>query len=42
MFVWDCLEPEDVIAALPPRTLVVKNGRVTVTCERRVVERWRT
>jgi cytosine deaminase len=42
LVVWDCLEPEDVIAALPPRTLVVKNGRVTVRCERRVVECWRT
>jgi len=32
---------EDVAASLPPRVVVVKNGVVTVSCERRVRERWR-
>lgn len=41
LVVWGCETPEEVVAALPPRTLVVKNGRVTVENERRVSERWR-
>jgi cytosine deaminase len=41
LVVWDCAHPEDVAATLPGRALVVKDGRVTVECERRVVERWR-
>ena len=38
---WDCEEVDDVVAARPPRTLVVKRGRVTLQYERRLVERWR-
>jgi cytosine/creatinine deaminase len=41
LVVWDCERVEDIVTALPTRVLVVKNGRVTVTCERRVEERWR-
>jgi len=41
LVVWDCERVEDIATALPARILVVKNGRVTVTCERRVRERWR-
>jgi cytosine/creatinine deaminase len=41
LVVWECERPEDVVATRPPRTLVVKRGRITVQCERRVVERWR-
>jgi cytosine deaminase len=41
LVVWECERAEDVAAALPPRTLVVKGGRVTVEWERRVVEPWR-
>jgi cytosine/creatinine deaminase len=38
---WDCEHVEDIVATRPPRTLVVKRGRITVESERRVVERWR-
>lgn len=38
---WDCERVEDIVAARPPRALVVKRGRVTIQYERRVVERWR-
>jgi cytosine deaminase len=38
---WDCERVEDVVAVRPPRTLVVKRGRVTLQHARRVVERWR-
>jgi cytosine/creatinine deaminase len=38
---WDCERVDDVVAARPPRTLVVKRGRVTVQYEHRLVERWR-
>jgi cytosine deaminase len=41
LVVWDCERVEDVAASLPARILVVKHGRVTVTIERRVHERWR-
>jgi len=41
LVVWECERPEDVVATLPPRALVVKNGRVTVEHERRARERWR-
>ena len=41
LVVWDCERVEDIATALPTRVLVVKNGRVTVTCERRIHERWR-
>jgi cytosine deaminase len=38
---WDCERVEDIVAVRPPRTLVVKRGRVTLQYERRLVERWR-
>ena len=38
---WECERVEDIVAARAPRRLVVKRGRVTVQCERRVVECWR-
>jgi cytosine/creatinine deaminase len=38
---WECERVEDIVATLPPRVLVVKNGRVTITATRRVDERWR-
>jgi cytosine/creatinine deaminase len=41
LVVWDCARPEDVVATLPPCTLVVKRGRVTLEARREVVERWR-
>ena len=41
LVMWECEQPEDIVAALPPRVLVVKNGRVTIEHERRVRERWR-
>jgi cytosine deaminase len=41
LVVWDCTHPEDVVATLPPRTLVLKRGRVTVEARHEVVERWR-
>ena len=41
LVVWDCERVEDIATAVPARVVVVKNGRVTVTCERRVRERWR-
>jgi cytosine deaminase len=42
LVVWECERPEDIVAALPGRALVLKRGRVTVESERRVTERWRT
>ena len=41
LVVWDCTLPEEVVATLPPRTLVVKRGRVTIEARHDVVERWR-
>jgi cytosine deaminase len=41
LVVWDCQSPEEAVATLPPRTLVVKRGRVTVEIHRQVLERWR-
>jgi cytosine deaminase len=38
---WDCAGPEETIATLPPRMLVVKRGRVTIEQRTRVLERWR-
>jgi cytosine deaminase len=38
---WECARPEDAIAALPPRTLVIKRGRVTLELRQQVIERWR-
>ncbi len=41
LVVWECERPEEIVATLPSRHLVVKNGRVTIEHERRVRERWR-
>ena len=41
LVVWDAERTEDVIAALAPRRLVVKRGRVTVEHERAIREPWR-
>lgn len=41
LVVWECERPEDIVAALPSRVLIVKSGRVTIEHERRVRERWR-
>jgi cytosine deaminase len=41
LVVWDCARPEDAVTMLPPRSLVLKAGRVTIEHERRVRERWR-
>jgi cytosine deaminase len=38
---WDCAQPEDVVATLPPRRLVIKRGRVTVEVRHDVLDRWR-
>jgi cytosine deaminase len=38
---WDCERPEEIVAMVPARSLVVQNGRVTLECERRTRERWR-
>jgi len=41
LVVWECRKPEEIVAGLPPRALVVKAGRVTVRHEHRVHYRWR-
>jgi cytosine/creatinine deaminase len=41
LVVWDCRQPEEIVAALPSRTLVVKRGRVTVEARHDVRHRWR-
>jgi cytosine/creatinine deaminase len=41
LVVWDCDQPEDAVATLPPRTLVVKRGRVTIEARREIVDHWR-
>lgn len=41
LVVWDCARPEDVVASLPPRRLVIKRGRVTVETRHEVIARWR-
>ena len=41
LVVWECASPEDAIATLPARTLVVKRGRVTLELRQQVIERWR-
>jgi cytosine deaminase len=38
---WDCERPEDAVATLAPRSLVVKRGRVTVQSRHEVLEPWR-
>jgi cytosine deaminase len=42
LVVWDCTHPEEAVATVPPRTLVVKRGRVTIEAHHRIVERWRS
>jgi cytosine deaminase len=41
LVVWDCTQAEEVITALPARTLVVKRGRVTVEARHDITDRWR-
>jgi cytosine deaminase len=41
LVVWDCAQPEDTVATLPPRTLVIKRGRVTIEARHHVIDRWR-
>jgi cytosine deaminase len=41
LVVWECERVEDIVAALPDRAFVLKNGRVSVEHERRVRARWR-
>jgi cytosine deaminase len=41
LVVWNCERVEDIVAALPDRAFVLKNGRVTVEQERTVRVRWR-
>jgi cytosine deaminase len=41
LVVWDCTHPEDVVAGLPTRALVVKRGRVTIEARHEVIQRWR-
>ena len=38
---WDCERVEEIVTLRPPRTLVVKRGRVTLQYEHRLIERWR-
>jgi cytosine/creatinine deaminase len=42
LVVWDCDRPEDIVATLPARTLVLKRGRVTIETHHTTVEHWRT
>jgi cytosine deaminase len=41
LVLWECERLEDVVAAQPGRTLVVKRGRVTVEHEHHRREPWR-
>jgi cytosine deaminase len=41
LVVWECATPEDAVATVAPRRLVIKGGRVTIEHERRCRERWR-
>lgn len=41
LVLWDCERLEDIVAALPSRALVIKNGRVSIEREQRLIERWR-
>jgi cytosine deaminase len=41
LVVWDCVQPEEVVSALPSRALVVKRGRVTIETRHEVIQRWR-
>lgn len=42
LVVWDAERAEDVIAAMAPPLIVIKNGRVAAAHHRRVDEPWRT
>jgi cytosine deaminase len=42
LVVWDCARPDEAVATMASRTLVVKRGRVTVQARREVVDRWRS
>jgi len=42
LVVWDCARAEDTVAALAPRVVVVKGGRITVEARYDVIERWRS
>jgi len=39
--VWDCARPEEAVATIAPRTLVIKRGRVTIEARHEIHERWR-
>jgi cytosine deaminase len=41
LVLWDCERAEEIAMALPPRVLVIKNGRVSMETERHVRWRWR-
>lgn len=41
LVVWECGRPEEVVAALPGRRLVLKRGTPSVEWERRTHHRWR-
>jgi cytosine deaminase len=41
LVVWQCHEVEEIVAALPPRALVIKAGRLAVEFEHRIHCRWR-
>ncbi len=41
LVVWECERPEDLVATLPPRWLVLKAGRITVEHEHHVHHHWR-
>ena len=41
LVVWEAENPEDIVAALPPRRLVVKRGRITIEHEHTLREHWR-
>jgi len=41
LVVWDCARPEEAVATIAPRTLVIKRGRVTIEARHEIHERWR-
>ena len=41
LVVWDCREPEEIVAALPRRAHVIKAGRVALEYEHHLRHRWR-
>jgi len=42
LVLWDCERPEDIVAALPRRRLVLKSGRITVEHTHHLQEHWRS